>query len=280
MKGKNSNVRKICVKQLVQASALLLLVMPYLSYAAGWQMIPPQRVASLMKEGSGMWLVDVRTPLAFEEMHIEGAMNIPAAVIPAKSFPRQKMIVLVDESLGLKNARMAADQLARSGQEKVYVLDGGMHVWQAEGYPLAGKRGGRKFPMVTPEELAWARENRVALRIYDLRDKDERDRSPIRDATPLAGTNLTERLEKMKGLLMPQKKALAGKLEKPATMILILPLASEAKEVAARVLYDLSVDVRCLDGGYAAWMAKPESKVVTDASCPVCPGGKGERGKK
>src|SRR6266568_7086687 len=93
---------------------LLLLILPQAVFAADWQWMKPQRLHSLLSEGSGLWLVDVRNPAAFEHGHIEGAIHVPAEIVPKKQFPAQKMIVLVDDSLGLKKAWVAATALAAS----------------------------------------------------------------------------------------------------------------------------------------------------------------------
>ncbi|WP_054696259.1 rhodanese-like domain-containing protein [Geotalea toluenoxydans] len=91
----------------------MLLAMPVLAVAAGWQWITPQRVTALVKEGSGLWLVDVRSEAAFAAGHIEGAVHIPAALFATKHLPQEKIIVLVDDSLGVRKGRECADALLK-----------------------------------------------------------------------------------------------------------------------------------------------------------------------
>lgn len=240
----------------------------------------PQRAYSLVKEGSGLWLVDVRSEAAFAEGHIEGAMHIPVGVLAAKHLPKGKIFVLVDDSLGLRKGREAAAALLKSGQEKVYLLEGGIPVWQGEGYPFAGKGNRQTFRSVMPDEIKWAQENRIPVRVFDLRDEGERAQGPVPQALTVEGAGLAERLQKLKEKLTPPKKGLAARLEKPAAIVLVFPTAADPRSVLERSLRDIPADVRYLEGGYAAWAAKPDKRITTtQGACPTCPNGKpgGER---
>jgi rhodanese-related sulfurtransferase len=253
----------------------LLCGLPTTTIAAGWQLMTPQRAYSLVREGSGLWLVDVRSRAAFEERHIEGAVHIAAGTIAAKRFPRQKIIVLVDDALGLRRARESAATLLKHGLEKVYVLDGGMTGWQAEGLAVAGMRGGRIFCAVMPDEIKWAQDNRIPLRIFDLREEGERAQGPIVQARAVEGDGLLERLNKVKEMIaMPPKEGLAAKLEKSAPIILIFPITADPRPLLEWSFRDFPGDVRFLEGGFAAWAAKPEKRITTaPGACPTCPGG-------
>ena len=251
----------------------MLILFPQIVAAANWQWMAPRRAYSLVKEGSGLWLVDVRSPAAFTEGHVEGAVNIPAGFMATKRLPHGKIIVIVDDSLGLREGRMAAETLLKKGNDKVFLLEGGMASWRNEGYPVTGAGGG--YRCVKPEEISWALENRIPLRIYDLRDKGEQAQGPVRQAQAVAGKDLAERLRKAQEMLkQPAKKGVAAKLEKPPTIILVFPSASDPRPILEKSFRGVSGDVRCLEGGYAAWAAKPEKKVSTVGACPTCPGGK------
>lgn len=240
---------------------------------SGWQWIAPQRVTSLVKEGSGLWLVDVRNEAAFGDGHIEGAVNLPAALLATKRLPQGKIIVLVDDSLGLRKGREAAEVLLKRGHDRIFLLEGGMPAWQGEGYPVAGKGGGRMFRGVMPDDIAWARENRIPVRIFDLRDKAEQAQGPIQQAQAVEGKNLVERLKKVREMVTGgEKKGMAAKLEKPATIILVFPTAAEPRPALELAFREFSGDIRFLEGGYAAWAAKPDKAVTTVGTCPTCPG--------
>ena len=266
---------KVIIMKIKTTFLILFLFLPQFVFAASWQWMSPQRVFSLMKEGSGLWLVDVRGETAFAESHIEGAVHIPAEVMPTKHLPKGKIIVLVDDTLGLRKGREAAGVLLKNGNEKVFLLEGGMPAWQNEGYPVAGNGQRKAFRGVMPDDIRWAMENRVHLRIFDLRDKDEQARGPVAQALAVDGKNLPERLEKVKTMLTAtEKKGLTAKLDKPVSTILVFPTATDPRPVLESSLRGVTRDIRFLEGGYAAWNAKPDKKVTgSRGGCPTCPGG-------
>lgn len=264
------------MKTLLYLIALAFLSLtPHSSFAASWQWISPQRVFSLMKEGSGLWIVDVRGETVFAEAHIEGAVHIPAEIIRTKRLPKAKIIVLVDDGLGLRKGREAADVLLKNGNEKVFLLEGGMPGWQGEGYPVAGIGRGNLFRGVVPDEIRWAAENRVQLRILDLRDKDEQASGAVPQAVAVEGKNLSERLEKVRKMLIAgEKKGLTAKLEKPVSTVLVFPMATDPRPVLEGSFRGIAGDIRFLEGGYAAWNAKPDKKITAArGGCSTCPGG-------
>lgn len=235
------------------------------------QMISPQRLAAMLKEGSSLWVVDVRGGAAFERRHIEGSLNIPLTQVGAKRFPAKKAIVLVDDSLGLKNAREAAEIMGGKGVERLLLLDGGLFGWQREGLPLSTREAHGAMPQVTPEELAWARKSGVALKIYDLRETPDREKYPVKEGIAPGGEGIAERLNKLKELLLQQQRqTLAKKLEKPVPAILVLPMHQDAREQVEHALFGIPGDLRYLDGGHAAWMANPERVVQTDPGNLYC----------
>jgi rhodanese-related sulfurtransferase len=257
---------------------LLLLVsslmMPQSVIAAGWQWMAPQRVTSLVKEGSGLWLVDVRSEPAFAEGHIEGAVNIPAGLLATRHLPKGKILVLVDDSLGLRKGREAAELLMKNGHDKVFLLEGGLPAWLEEGHPVAGKGSRQEFRSVMPDDIAWAQQKRIPLRIFDLRDKGDQALGPVAQAVTVEGKTLTERLEKVKTTVSEgEKKGIVAKLEKPTTVILVFPTAVDPRPLLERSFRGVAGDVRYLEGGYAAWAARPDKNVSTVGACPTCPKG-------
>lgn len=265
-----NGIKTICVCGVI----LGFLLLPQPAFSSGWQWMAPQRVLSLVKEGSGLWLVDVRNETAFTEQHIEGAVNIAAPLLATKHLPKEKIIVLVDDSLGLRKGRAATEVLLKNGHDKVFLLEGGMPAWLGERYPVAGKGSGRMFRSVMPEDIGWALGNRIPLRAFDLRDKGEQVQGPIQQAQAVEGKTLAERLEKVKEILTGMgEKGLAARLEKPMTIILVFPTATDPRPVLERSFREVPGDVRYLEGGYAAWAARPDKKITTVGTCPTCPGG-------
>lgn len=266
-------------KKLRRAAAVMLtlsvLALPVLSFAANWQWMAPQRVTALLKEGSGLWLIDVRNESAFNESHVEGAMLIPADFLATKRLPKGKIMVLVDDSLGLRKGRGAAEILQKNGHDKVFLLEGGLYAWVSEGYPLAGTGSGRTFRSVMPDDIRWAQEHQIPLKVLDVRDPGEQVQGPVQQAQAVEGKSLAERLEKVKEMLTRDgKKGLAAKLEKPVTTIIVFPTATDARPVLEHYFRGVPGDVRYLAGGYAARAAKPDRNLISArGTCPTCPAG-------
>lgn len=254
---------------------IILLCISQMALAAGWQWIAPQRVHSLLKEGSGLWLVDVRIPSAFETGHIEGAVNIPTDLVRTKNLPKAKVIVLADDSLGLRNARSSAETLQKRGYEKVFILEGGIPAWQREGLPNTGMLDDMR--PITWDDLTWARNNSVPLRLYDLRDKEERHKGPVEGAKEIAGSTLGDRLKIVAAELRgaSKNKGLAGRLEKPVPAVLVLPSSAQPLEAVRRALRGVPGDFRYLEGAYPLWVAREKEKPLPGPEvCPTCPGGR------
>lgn len=230
----------------------------------------------MVKEGSGLWLVDVRNPAAFEQGHIEGAVNIPDEQLKVKNLPKSKSIVLVDDSLGLRHARSGAETLLKKGYEKILVMDGGIPAWEAEKLPMTAIRGDNLRPVMW-DDLTWARSASVALRIYDLREEAEKAKGPVDGALRLKGSNPDERLKALVAQLSPpeRKKGLAGKLEKPAPIVLVLPNSPKIIDSVRSALKGVSADIRYLEGAYPLWAAREKEKPLPGPEvCPTCPAGR------
>jgi len=241
--------------------------------AGGPQTVSAQQLQALMQEATGLWLVDVRNPAAFEAGHIEGAVNIPDDALATKRLPKGKSVVLVDDSLGLRRARQAAERLAATDMENLFILDGGMVAWEIAGYPLAGTGYYRKLRMVTPEELTWARARRIPLQILDLREQKERNLVSFPDAVELPGATMPERIMRLKERLKGEAQASpVGQAGRANTTIVILPLTADAVAILERAARELPGDLRYFEGGQAAWMANPDKRLKLGDSCPTCPG--------
>jgi rhodanese-related sulfurtransferase len=84
-------------------------------------------------------VLDARSPEAFADEHIAGALNLPGRRITAEttaSFPRDQLIVTYCWGPGCNGATRAAARLAALGFQ-VKELIGGIEYWKREGYPVA-----------------------------------------------------------------------------------------------------------------------------------------------
>lgn len=258
-------VRLVCI--------VLMLMLPAVSAAEGLQWISPQRVSNLVREGSGLWLLDLRGEPAFSAGHIEGAMNLPVGVIANKRLPKGKIIVLVDDSLGLRKGREAVDFLEKNGHDKVYLLEGGMPAWLNQGYPVAGE-GKRTFVRrVMPEDIRWAQENRIPVLLFDVREKEEQSLEAVPQAVSLEGKTLAERLEKAKEIIsVGAKKGFVAPLDKPVAVVLVFPSGTDPQETLDKFFKGVPTDVRFLDGAYARSVRQDKNSGMVGA-CPTCSGG-------
>ncbi len=236
-----------------------------------WQWIDSARLQNILKEGSSLWLIDIRDPHTFASGHIEGAINIPAEALKIRSFPQNRMLVLADDSLGLRTAKETADALTAKGNEKVYLLEGGIATWRLEGYPyVESKSVGRG---VTAGELKWAIANNVSLKIYDMRDGVERDKGKIPTAEPVQGKNMDERIEGLKTVMKSRTtRDLANRLKKIEPLILVFSASDDVAAQIRKIQTGVKDDIRYLIGGYESFEDNRYKHVKMLGACPTCTG--------
>lgn len=250
----------------------IMLLFPCIAPAQQVKEISPTRVYDLIKEGSGLWLIDVRPPAVFERGHIEGALNIPLMELATKGLPQDKILVLADNSLGQLQALNAAKQMAGQGLKKIFVLAGGVRGWQLAGLPLVNAGNGFELVRVFPGELEAARKQGVALDLYDLRTAYEREQSPLDAVIIPAAESFSGQLELLrKELSEPIQGTMAGLVASPPTVV-VLPSTLRAQSLYQQSLWDLKKDVRVLEGAYVAGQ-KGQARKVTTGGCATCPGG-------
>ena len=85
----------------------------------------------------GLPVLDVREDVEWAYGHIEGAVHIPLAQLPARISEVPEGQVLVVCAVGGRSARAVAF-LNQSGRDAVN-LDGGMHDWDAAGRPMVSE---------------------------------------------------------------------------------------------------------------------------------------------
>lgn len=240
--------------------------------APAWQWIDGQRVHDKMKEGSGLWLIDVRSAADYEAVHIEGSVNIPSDALAHKKFPAKKTLILVDDSLGQKSARLAAEALVNQGQEQVSVLEGGLPSWKSEGLPLVESKTFVRG--VTADELKWALAQAVSMKLYDVRDQQAREKGKLQNSEMVKGKTVQDRIEKLKKMLASgtKSKDLATRMKKPQPVVLVFSASDDAEGYVRTVVQGTNMDVRYLIGGYEATISDKLRGQQTTGACPTCPG--------
>jgi len=111
--------------------------------ATAIEMISPREALSLVEKDPQTKLLDVRSALEFNQVHIEDSINIPIDTLSSRigelSRAGQGYIVFC---LAGNRSPMAADMLIQSGINKVKVMEGGIARWQKEKLAVIKGQGG------------------------------------------------------------------------------------------------------------------------------------------
>lgn len=111
--------------------------------AAALGTVTPKEAERLASPGGGYTLLDVRSALEYAQEHIDGSINIPIDMLPARAaelgLSEDGYIVLCRTG---NRSPMAADMLSQAGAHKVKILDGGMVRWARERLPVVKGQGG------------------------------------------------------------------------------------------------------------------------------------------
>ena len=109
--------------------------------------ISPYELQRLRQEGQTLTLIDVRTPVEFEQLHVEGACLIPLDQLA----PQETPLCIICRSGN--RSRAACEKLLASGHPNVMNLEGGVLAWEKAGLPVV--RG-------TGKMLSLERQGRIA----------------------------------------------------------------------------------------------------------------------
>jgi len=253
------------------AAAILLILMISAAFSLdmGSRMIDAARLREMQVQGAGLWLIDVRGPRAYEESHIEGAVNIPSNALPFKKFSPGKTLVIVDDSLGSNVALQAADTLVKSGHERVYLLEGGLAAWRSAKFPVAGTRPDRPTG-VTAGELKAAVERKVSLRIFDLRTNAIPMSGSLPGMEQLDGKNQQDKLRRLTAIMSAERRnELQNTLARRKTTILVFSASDDAAAIMDKTFPGSKDDLRYLIGGQESLAA---NKAEMRGGCKTCPG--------
>jgi rhodanese-related sulfurtransferase len=81
--------------------------------------------------GGKITVIDIRSPSAYGEEHIPGAINIPAALCPRKILPPIGKVVVYGDGIGGDDAGAAAAALSKKPGLTVEILEGGYAAWKS-----------------------------------------------------------------------------------------------------------------------------------------------------
>lgn len=105
--------------------------------------ISPRELHERTQKGEPVDLIDVRTPVEFEEVHVGFARNVPldrldAKALKADSAGQSKPLYVICRS-GSRAAK-ACDAIAAEGHREVVNVEGGTSAWEAAGLPVVRGR--------------------------------------------------------------------------------------------------------------------------------------------
>lgn len=132
--------------------------------------ITPAELQKQLEVGASLILVDIRSTSLFQEEHIAGAINVPAALVSQKELPPLGKVVVYDSGLGKDEASGAVLQLNQKPGIQAETLEGGMAGWKTVGGKTSGKPGLHKeaIAVMTYAEVKTARPSQMV--IVDLRE--------------------------------------------------------------------------------------------------------------
>jgi len=106
--------------------------------------ITARDLQTLLEQGPGPFLLDVRSPIEFESERLAGAVNVPLDALDARveEIPEQSDLVVVCRT-GVR-ATIAAEALGRAGR-RARVLEGGVLAWRRAHLPL--REGRKRLPV-------------------------------------------------------------------------------------------------------------------------------------
>jgi rhodanese-related sulfurtransferase len=103
-----------------------------------WKEISVAEAAARYNEGA--FMLDVRQPEEWDEIHIPGATLIPLGELPQRlgELPQDQEIVVYCRSGN--RSQSGADILAKNGFEGVASMAGGINEWSSAGYPTESEK--------------------------------------------------------------------------------------------------------------------------------------------
>lgn len=192
-----------------------------------------QQVKGLRDRGS--LLVDVRSPQAYGEGHIEESVNVPLrqgrfSATVGWTVPTEEPLVIVAERP--EDAADAAEALASSGLDWVQGhLEGGMAAWRSAGLPL------QFLPQMTVEKLKEGLPSPRGPLVVDVRSAGEWAASHIPGSVSIPLEEIDRRL---------------GELDRARPVAFVCASGIKSGAVASKVKA-LGYDARNVAGGMGAW---------------------------
>jgi len=116
--------------------------------------VQAKQVQQDLQSGKRVALIDVRTPVEHEEMHIAGSHLMPldkldAAAVKASAGDAEACVLVCRSG---KRAEQALEKLRAAGLENLVILEGGVSEWESAGLPLT-RSTAKRLPLMRQVQL-------------------------------------------------------------------------------------------------------------------------------
>lgn len=107
--------------------------------------ISPNNLKSFLDENPTASVIDVRTPVEFDQVHVPQARNLPLGDLDPKrlvesgDLPKADPVFILCQSGG--RAQKASDQFLAAGYQNTIVVEGGTQAWVAADLPVLRGQG-------------------------------------------------------------------------------------------------------------------------------------------
>lgn len=171
-------------------------------YSEGYRVINAARLRKMLDaKKSNVMIVDVRIPEEYQEIHIQGAVNIPEKKFAENKdkLPKEKNKTMVFYCNGGRcaNSRQTAQKAVAEGFKDVLVYQEGMVTWEELNYPMVkGPEYGKKIitTKISPRELKKLIDAKSAnYLLIDVRDESDFKQGHIPTAINIPVANLAAR---------------------------------------------------------------------------------------
>ena len=126
-------------------------------------------LAARVARNEPLFIIDVRSAIAYSSGHVPGAMNIPLGLLPYKQIPSSQPVIVYGDGLGVVDDAQALAVIRSKPGVRAEVIEGGYAAWLSETRltTVPAGVGPEKLPGITYDQLIAASKGDMVL--VDLR---------------------------------------------------------------------------------------------------------------
>ena len=201
-------------------------------------------------------LIDVRHREDFEKYRIPRSVNIPLYAIKSKVFLKAKDLILVNEGYSYRVLEQECERLRGVGF-RVWIMEGGLHRWRADGAPLEGDGFSQMTLNRIPPRAFYGEkdyEHWIMIDVSGINRSGTRSLLPQSISMPLNGEG---------GFIEAFNMILSGRRESPFLYVLVFNENGEQYDRIEKVIQKTgSKNVFYLKGGVKAYRRFIEVQVA------------------